>query len=143
MESEDVIRERIRSTLVSLRKSKDFTQEQIGDMVGKSKTAIASWEQGKSLPGPETLYRLAMIYGVTMGQIYGEKEENADVKSIQEAAETAAEATACAGEERGRIEKIYRFSASDLIQRDGEAASDDRDIQADIRRDNGLEKGEA
>ena len=89
MEEDEIIRERIRLRLISLRKEKAFTQEQIGEMIGKSKTAIASWEQGKSLPAPETLYKLAMIYGVTISQMFEEMEGMKNAESIQEQTETA------------------------------------------------------
>ena len=97
MEDEEVIREKIRTILIALRIAHGWTQEQVGDMVGKSKTAIASWEQGKSLPAPEMLWKLAMIYGTTMDQMYGVKEGKFDVEHIQktnkDTAETGKEST--------------------------------------------------
>ena len=57
------IRERIRAKLVQCRKEADLTQAEVGKAVGKSSTAVASWEQGLSLPDLATYMKLAKLYG--------------------------------------------------------------------------------
>lgn len=67
---------KIRKTLVECRLEKGMTQTEVGKSVGKSKTAVASWEQGYSLPDAVTLYRLAKIYGKTLAYMYGEEHDD-------------------------------------------------------------------
>lgn len=70
-EIDKLIRERIRQNLIQCRIDHGFTQTQIGKLVDKSKNAVASWEQGLSLPDVETLYKLSVIYGVGISFMYG------------------------------------------------------------------------
>ena len=65
------LRDKIRVTLIELRNEYGLTQTEVGKIVDKSKTAVASWEQGLSLPDAVTLYRLAVYYGKTMDYMYG------------------------------------------------------------------------
>lgn len=69
------IRAKVRDRLVSLRIESGKTQKEIGDICGKSKTAVASWEQGQSLPDIETLYRLSLYYKKTMDYMFGADEK--------------------------------------------------------------------
>lgn len=59
------LRENLRKSLISCRLKKGFTQEDVGELIGRSKTAVASWEQGLSAPNVITLYRLSKIYQVS------------------------------------------------------------------------------
>ena len=70
----DDLRNKIRQTLIDLRIEKGLTQTEIGKIVGKSKTAVASWEQGLSLPDPVTLKKLPLFYGKTMNYMFGDEE---------------------------------------------------------------------
>lgn len=74
MDNDYIIRERIRNNLIELRIENHLSQQEIGDICGKSLTAVASWEQGLSLPNITTLYRLAKYYGKTLDYMYGEEK---------------------------------------------------------------------
>ena len=65
------IKSNISITLIRLRKSHGMNQTQAGAIVGVPKTTYATWEQGKSMPDVETLFRLAQYYHVSMDEIYG------------------------------------------------------------------------
>ena len=69
------IKDRIRRILINCRNEKQLTQTEVGKVVGKSKTAIASWEQGLSMPDAATLYRLSIYYGKPIAYMYGEEGE--------------------------------------------------------------------
>ena len=71
---EDEMRDKIRSVLVSCRLKSGMTQSEVGKAVGKSDTAVASWEQGLSLPNPVTLYQLAELYGKGIEYMYGDEK---------------------------------------------------------------------
>lgn len=72
----DSIKDKVRKNLIKCRTEKGITQEDLGIIIGKSKTAVASWEQGKSSPDIEMLYRLATYYEKTINYMYGERDED-------------------------------------------------------------------
>lgn len=65
------IRDKIRNTLIECRKEKDISQKDLAIILGSKETTVASWEQGKSLPSIDMLYRLAMYYQKTLDYMYG------------------------------------------------------------------------
>ena len=75
MSRDDTIREIIKNRLIECRKSNNLSQTEVGKIVGKSKNAVASWEQGLSLPDLITLYQLANYYGKSLEYMYGDSEE--------------------------------------------------------------------
>lgn len=74
--AKDNVKENIRNNLVAFRLESGMTQTEVGEYVGKSKTAVASWEQGLSSPDAEVLYLLSLLFKKTIGQMYG--KEGAD-----------------------------------------------------------------
>lgn len=95
MENKDKLRENIRKNLINLRKKKGLTQGDIADEIGKTKTGVASWEQGLSLPDTTTLYLLSKFYKVPMEYFYEEHLEvsyewqNAEQNTIIETKKTS------------------------------------------------------
>jgi transcriptional regulator with XRE-family HTH domain len=75
MTKEDAaIREAIRKRLIQCRTENHLTQTEVAHVAGKSKNAVASWEQGLSLPDIMTLYRLTIFYEKSMEYMMGEDE---------------------------------------------------------------------
>lgn len=64
------IRQNIRDNITNLRIESGMTQTELGDLVGKKKTTVATWEQGGALPDAPTLYRLATYFNKTMDYMY-------------------------------------------------------------------------
>lgn len=75
MNTDIELRDNIRRILIQCRSEKQLTQTEVGKIVGKSKNAVASWEQGLSLPDATTLYRLARFYQKSIAYMYGEAKE--------------------------------------------------------------------
>lgn len=75
MSRDDKIREIIKNRLIECRKANNLSQTEVGKIVGKSKNAVGSWEQGLSLPDLITLYQLANYYGKSLDYMYGDAEE--------------------------------------------------------------------
>lgn len=69
------MRDKIRRTLIELRTENGLTQSEVGILVGKSSNAVASWEQGLSMPDVVTLYKLAQHYNKTMDFMYGDSDK--------------------------------------------------------------------
>ena len=74
MKTDKEMRDIVRKNLIKCRIERELTQTDVGKIVGKSKTAIASWEQGLSMPDIITLYKLVNYYGVTLDYMYGEEQ---------------------------------------------------------------------
>lgn len=53
----------------SLRKSKGYTQNQLGDMVGVSFQAVSKWERGETLPDIATFATLAEVLDTTVDNL--------------------------------------------------------------------------
>ena len=53
----------------SLRKSKGYTQNQLGDMVGVSFQAVSKWERGEALPDIATFVILAEVLDTTLDNL--------------------------------------------------------------------------
>ena len=81
--TKEEMRTNIRSNLIKLRVKKGLNQTEVGKQVGKGKTAVASWEQGLSLPDITTLYNLSKFYGVKMEYFYEDHSEE-EVKAPEE-----------------------------------------------------------
>ena len=81
--TKEEMRTNIRNNLIKLRVKKGLNQTEVGKQVGKGKTAVASWEQGLSLPDITTLYNLSKFYGVKMEYFYEDHTEE-EVKAPEE-----------------------------------------------------------
>lgn len=68
------VREKVKSILIDCRREKDLTQKELAKIIDSKETTVASWEQGKSLPSIDMLYKLAKLYGKTMNYMYGEEQ---------------------------------------------------------------------
>ena len=78
MLTDEEIKAIVRKRLVECRQEKGMTQTDVGKVIGKSKNAVASWEQGLSMPDVSQLMRLARYYQKTIAYMYG--EDNYDDK---------------------------------------------------------------
>lgn len=68
------IRMNVMNTLIECRKNKGISQKQLAEDINSKETTVASWEQGKSLPSIDMLYRLSKYYGKSISYMYGESE---------------------------------------------------------------------
>lgn len=73
-EQDQALRNKIMSILIQCRKEKGISQVELAEIIDSKPTTVASWEQGKSLPSIQTLYRLSQYYGKTIGFMYGEEK---------------------------------------------------------------------
>lgn len=74
MKTDDEIRIGIKNALIAAREEKGLTQLELSKIINKTPTAVASWEQGLSLPNLQTLYRLATFYGKTLDYMFGDPD---------------------------------------------------------------------
>lgn len=76
MKSDKEIRKIIAQRLKECREEKGINQTELGILLGKAKTTIATWEQGRSMPDVETLYRLSLYYEKSLNYLYGVKDND-------------------------------------------------------------------
>lgn len=51
--------------LITLRKSKELTQEQLADILSVSRQSVSKWENGQVIPDVEKIVELSKIFDVT------------------------------------------------------------------------------
>ncbi len=59
----------------SLRKERNWSQEQLGEQVGVSRQAVSKWEAGAAVPDVENCLALSRAFGVPIGVLLGEPAE--------------------------------------------------------------------
>lgn len=62
---------RLAENLVTLRKEKKITQEQLADFCGVTKASVSKWETAQALPDILLLPRLAAFFGVSIDELIG------------------------------------------------------------------------
>ena len=76
--TKEEMRENIKNNLIDLRVEHNLTQSKLAEISEKSPNAVASWEQGLSLPDVTTLYRLSLYYNVIMEYFYKNNKDGDD-----------------------------------------------------------------
>ena len=72
----------IAENLKSLRKSRDWTQEDVAEILGVSPQSVSKWERGETYPDITLLPALANLYKVSVDAIIGmEKINTAEAKN--------------------------------------------------------------
>lgn len=68
-------KKQIGAMLKKLRKQNHLSQEYVGNLISKSRSAYAQYERGKSTPSHDNLMKLARIYRVPLSVF----DENSDI----------------------------------------------------------------
>lgn len=71
---DEQLRAIIQSRIATCREEMGLTQTELGQLIGRSKTGVASWEQGDSMPSADLLYALSKIFNKSINYMYGEDE---------------------------------------------------------------------
>lgn len=66
------VRNHIATTIKTLRNKADLTPEELGQLIGKSESAVRAWEQGRGQPDADKLKELADIFGVSVSSFFAE-----------------------------------------------------------------------
>jgi transcriptional regulator with XRE-family HTH domain len=61
--------------LARWREAKGWTQQELADRIGVSRTAVTQWESGRTTPTANNLAAVASILGVSMERFYGRVPE--------------------------------------------------------------------
>ncbi|MCR5274591.1 MAG: helix-turn-helix domain-containing protein [Clostridiales bacterium] len=75
----------IAERILTLRKSKGMSQEQLAEAVGVSRQAVSKWESEQASPDPEKIITLSEVFGVTTDYLLkGVKPEKENEKKPEE-----------------------------------------------------------
>ena len=66
--------------LVSIRKEKNITQQQLADILQVSVKAVSKWECGEGYPSLQSLKDLSDFYGVTVDEIINGERNKTEAK---------------------------------------------------------------
>ena len=82
----------IAERILTLRKSKGMSQEQLAEAVGVSRQAVSKWESEQASPDPEKIIAMSEIFGVTTDYLLkGIEPEKEEAKTEEKAEEKAEE----------------------------------------------------
>ena len=72
----------IADRILTLRKSKGMSQEQLAEAMGVSRQAVSKWESEQASPDPEKIIAMSEIFGVTTDYLLKgiEPEKEAEIK---------------------------------------------------------------
>ena len=70
--------------LRELRTEKEYTQEQLAEMLGVSNRSISRWENGTTMADFDLIIRLAAIYQVDVGEILDGERRAKDMDKLEE-----------------------------------------------------------
>ena len=65
------IKQSLPDRLISKRKEKRVTQQQLADAIGVCRSAIANWETGQQIPSTRSLIALADFFGCSLNDLTG------------------------------------------------------------------------
>jgi len=75
----------------SLRKEKDWSQEQLAFECGVSRQTISKWESNGILPSMDNLMMLSQVFEVEMGYFFNDSSESAENSTIETPVEAVEE----------------------------------------------------
>ena len=61
--------------LMSLRKQRNWTQEELGSQIGVSRQTVSKWEMGQTTPELEKLVELSKLFHISLDQLVGLEPE--------------------------------------------------------------------
>jgi transcriptional regulator with XRE-family HTH domain len=70
--------------LRELREENEYTQKDIADKIGLTKSAYGYYERGKSVPDAQTLVQLSKIFDVTTDYLLGLSDDKKPIEDITE-----------------------------------------------------------
>ena len=60
----------LRNTLRELRAQREMTQQELADKIGVTRQTVIAIEQDKYSPSLETAFKIAMVFGVPLEQVF-------------------------------------------------------------------------
>ena len=71
------------ANLIALRRSRNWSQEELGERLGVTRQTVSKWELGQTTPELEKLVELARLFGTGLDELVGTAEESGCQKAQQ------------------------------------------------------------
>ena len=94
---------KIGAFLQTLRKEKNFTQEQLAEQLGVSRRTVSRWETGSNMPDLDILMELSNLYTVDLREILNGERKSEHMN--EELKETVMQVADYSSEEKARLLK--------------------------------------
>ena len=92
---------KIGAFLQTLRKEKNFTQEQLAEQLGVSRRTVSRWETGSNMPDMDILIELSDLYSVDLREILSGERKSEQMN--EELKETVLQVADYSNEEKSRL----------------------------------------
>ena len=108
----------IAERILTLRKSKGMSQEQLAEAVGVSRQAVSKWESEQASPDPEKIITLSEVFGVTTDYLLKgiepekEAEQKPEEKKTEDTHMTVGDVLdqkILTGENKAKAKKISKY----------------------------------
>lgn len=81
MTAED-LQKRIAENLVKYRKLNGISQVELAQMLDYSNKSVSKWERGLGLPDILILYRISVIFGISVSELIGQDDMSKETKEL-------------------------------------------------------------
>lgn len=78
MSGQSEVREKIRMSLERYISASGYTQKEIADKLGVSKSSVTNWLKGKNSPDANLVMPICKLLNITIAQFYGEDEKSTE-----------------------------------------------------------------
>lgn len=75
---------KINEIIKAKRREREYTQEELANVLGVTKAAVSKWETGESCPDIAMLPRIAQVFHITMDELFGYTLEYRPLKIVNE-----------------------------------------------------------
>ena len=74
----------IGENIMRVRKKSGLTQAQFGEVIGRSQSAVYSYENGSVIPSFEVLVNISHFFNISVGYLMGIESPSLSVKTLRE-----------------------------------------------------------
>lgn len=75
---------KINEIIKAKRREREYTQEELANVLGVTKAAVSKWETGESCPDIAMLPRIAQVFHITMDELFGYTLEYKPLRIVNE-----------------------------------------------------------
>ena len=81
MTSEE-LQKKIAENIVKYRELNNISQVELAQMIDYSNKSVSKWERGSGTPDILVLYRLSVIFGISVSELIGQDEMSKETKEL-------------------------------------------------------------
>ena len=78
----DELQKKIAENLVKYRELNNISQIELSEMIDYSNKSVSKWERGLGTPDIFVLYKLSVIFGISVSELIGQNEMSKETKEL-------------------------------------------------------------